>query len=388
MIIWFSYIIPVLIALGLFVFSTKKPIWWEYLILLLFPIIIIASVSKISETNQTRAKEYWGGYVQTATYTEPWNEWISKTCETCTGSGKDRSCTSYDCSYCDEHGPSWDIDATIDAPAGGKEDYDYVVSKFGPAKFVDLDRNSGCSFPKNGNKYVATFDGSVNKLVPIFSRRNYENRIQAAPTLFSYREVDTSTSMVVNYPDDPGLYHSSILGASFENKAKASEKLSWYNGLYGSSKQVHAWLIVYRNKPQSIGQEQEAYWKGGGKNELIVTIGLPSVGDSIEWCYIFSWTPKKETIFQLRDSIISIGHLNDTNIVNAIGNIGIKHFVRKHFRDFKYIQIQPSGTSIWIAYILIILFSVGYSLFVTLRDRTNPDRFASIRNRISPRFYR
>lgn len=378
MIIWFALVFPLLAALVLLVFFRERVLWWLYLVLFGVPALLIPIISACSESAQTRASEYWGGYVTEATYTEPWNEWISQTCTRCTATDKDGRCTStetYDCSYCSDHGPSWHVASTVGS-MGGQDLYERVKRHFRNERFVNLGRSSDCPFPRNGNAYEVTFPADSAHLFPVFSGRHYENRVQAAPTLFSFPAVDPAKVPVFQYPEDEdGPDHSSLLTRiGFPHQARADSLLSWYNGRYGDSKQVHAWLLVFQGGSIELGHAQEAYWKGGGKNELVTTVGIDKEAN-ILWCYVFSWSPKKDVSVLLRDSILSMKTFDGAVVAEAIGQLGVRHFVRKHFKDFSYIQIEPTAGAIIGTFISVFVFSVGFVLFCIFNPQDSPHSY-------------
>lgn len=366
MVVWLSYLIPILCASALAIFFNKRMAWWEYLVLLVVPAAVILIVSESSKNSQISAREYWGGYVTSAEYTEPWNEWIDRTCTRCVATDTAGRCTqeeTYDCSYCDDHGPSWTVETTI-GTFHGEDRYNIAVPRIGKAKFVDMDRSSTCPDPVNGNKYKAVFNGDSARLVPVFRTKTYENRVQAAPTLFSYREIDNSKrELYYHVTDDDEFAHQSVLSTyDFPRRADASRILRWYNARYGELFQVHAWLLVYKNKPASFGPDQEAYWKGGGKNEITAVVGLNN-DNTVQWCHVFSWTPNKIPLIEIRDSILRMRTFDGKAAAELIGARGVRGFVRKHFVDFKYISVQPTQAATVGIFVFVLLFSVAWGVF-------------------------
>ena len=365
--IWFAFLIPVMVLLIAALFIGRKMHWWEPIILCAISIGLSASGAALSESSQTRANEFLGGWVKSAEYYEPWNEWIDKTCyhHVCTGSGKDETCTDYpyDCSYCSEHAESYDYETSVGSGfLDGEDVWNTAQYKFGK-HFVNLFRNSECSFPRNGNKWVAKWNGDSSSMIPYFIKHSYENRVQAAPTLFSFPVIDPQKIKVFSYPTDDGINNTSILTEiRLPNQEKANDLLNHYNGKYGSTKQCHAYLIVFKNRPPEAGRNQEAYWKGAGKNELVTTIGIDNYGN-INWAYIFSWSKDKLPSVIIRDSIMNMKTIDAYKVAQLIGEQGVKKFTRRHFREFAYISVQPSNTSIIIIYVLTALMSIGWVVF-------------------------
>lgn len=365
MIIWLSLIFPLAGLVWLVVRHGFTAGALPGGVLLLVSALLVLAAGSLSESAQTRATEYWGGYATSATYTEPWNEYIHQICwdEHCSGTGKNRSCysTPRDCSYCREHDAEWDVSTTLGSYSG-HEDWSRAVAAFGmKPKLVPLGRNSQCSFPRNGNAYRVQYPGDSAHLLPVFDSRIYENRPQAAPTLFSFPAVDTSRYPVFEYPNgsDAGFEHSTLLTRiRFPRQSRTSDILAWYNGRFGAARQVHAWLLVFNGGTVETGMAQQAFWKGGGKNELITTVGIDRTG-TILWCYVFSWSPSKTSEIQLRDAIVGMKSFDGPAVADSIGRIGVKSFVRKHFREFSYIHVQPSATSAVVTSVIVFLLALG-----------------------------
>lgn len=369
MFIWFAFIVPLLVLLGALAIKGRKLLWWEPLLLCAVGFIASAVGGSLSKASQTKANEFLGGWVTSAEHVEPWNEWVTKTCsrENCSGTGKDRSCTTetYDCSECEEHGDSYGFETTVgsgffsDAPSV----WNAASATFG-AKFVDLNRHSTCMFPKNGNKWEAEWNGDSITMLPYFRKHSYENRVQAAPTLFSFTEIDPKKTKVFDYPEQDGIEQSSILTeAQLPNHSRADDLLNYYNGKYGASKQCHAYLVVFKNKGPDAGRNQEAYWKGGGKNEIVTTVGVDN-GGNILWAYVFSWSKEKMPNIVIRDSLMRMKTLDAYKVVDLIGQEGIKKFQRRHFKDFDYISVQPSTTAIVLTYIFMLIASIGWLVYM------------------------
>jgi len=401
MAIWFAFLIPILTLLTTLAFFGRRINWWEPLALGAISFAVSTIGAFTSESNQTRATEFYGGWVTSAEHIEPWNEWVSKTCsyETCSGTGNNRSCTThhYDCSYCDEHGDSYDYETTVGSGFFNTEEvWNNASVSFGK-RFVNLNRHSTCSNPRNGNKWVSNWNGDSAKMIPFFAKHSYENRVQAAPTLFSFENIDPVKTKVFEYPKEEGLDNISILTETqLPNQSKGNDLLNYYNGKYGAMKQCHAYLIVFKNRGPDAGRNQESYWKGGGKNELVTTVGIDNSG-KILWAYVFSWSKDKMANIVIRDSLMRMPTFDAAQVVQLIGQEGVKKFKRREFKDFDYISVQPSNTAIVIVYILILLMSIGWVVFKKVEmdadgtgtglffDRLNPaHRIVRNRNRKAP----
>jgi hypothetical protein len=108
-----------------------------------------------------------------------------------------------------------------------------------------------------------------------------------------------------------------------------------------------------------ISLEQEKYWKGGNKNEFIVTIGVDD-SMNIAWVKPFSWTMKKELFPQVRDEIYSFKKFNDVQIANYLGKNVPRMWQRRQFKEFSYIDVEESESAFWWCYGTVFVLSVGW----------------------------
>ena len=111
---------------------------------------------------------------------------------------------------------------------------------------------------------------------------------------------------------------------------------------------------------------QEAYWKGGNKNEFILCVGTS--GNKIKWTKVISWTEVETLKVAVEQDVLRMDTLNIMSLVDYIGKTVPEKFVRKQFSDFNYLKIEPSMTSIWITLAITIIISVGIGVFVVMND--------------------
>src|ERR1035437_5140640 len=106
--LWFILIIPVITIIVLYSVASfrKKIAIWEPLVLLGVTSLLIGMMVWISDISQTHDTERYLDYVVSVEHHDYWNQWISKTCESCTTDSKgNEHCHTYDCSYLEEHSP-------------------------------------------------------------------------------------------------------------------------------------------------------------------------------------------------------------------------------------------------------------------------------------------
>jgi hypothetical protein len=111
---------------------------------------------------------------------------------------------------------------------------------------------------------------------------------------------------------------------------------------------------------------QEAYWKGGNKNELVICIGLSSQDSRVLWVSPFSWTPNRQLLVDLRRDIMEVNNY-DPNQIYSVVNSKMDSFERKHFKEFSYLTVEPPT---WVL-ILFLSLSAIFTAFVSWWAITN-----------------
>ena len=144
------------------------------------------------------------------------------------------------------------------------------------------------------------------------------------------------------------------------NDHLASNQLMKWNAKLGSFKQVHMLICIYKNKSIDAAYYQESYFGGGNKNEVILCIGLRD--DKIDWCKVISWTEQDKFKVDLEHDIVNM-EFNLMEIVDYFAIQVQKRFIRKEFKDFEYINIQPSNRTVIIAFFITFILTIGLSIF-------------------------
>ena len=380
-IIWFAMAIPVLVSVILYFFFNHKVVWWEFLLPFTVSIIVILVAKLLMGFAGTRDTEYWGSIVEDARYYEAWDEYIHQTCTRTYACGTDANgntqyCTeTYDCSYVEYHSEYWEINTTSGERFNISESYyNILVRQFGmKPQFQDMHRDYHYN---DGDMYWVKWDGSKEDAEPMFSKHTYKNKVQASDDVFNFPDVDTSEiSMygLYQYPEFNGSAsnnYPSILGYS-DNDAQA--ELHYWNGLLGPRAQCRIWILVYDYPTNQAGLTQEALWKGGNKNELVVTIGIDT-DSTVIWCYPFTWSEVQVLPVNIRTFVEAQGKLNLMDVVNYVGTESKDKFVRKEFEDFEYLEVQPPTWTVVTSFIFVLLFNLGVSWFVIANHVTETPR--------------
>ena len=378
MLIYGAMIIPLVTAVVLLLFFQHRTKWWEIGIPLVISLALCAGFKMLAEHSATRDTEYWGSWVTSSHYYEPWNEYIHKTCSTTTCSGgKNSTCTTsyYDCSYVQSHSARWTVqDSGKVAHRINQTSYKHFVKLFGMSpQFVDMHRSY---HSKDGDQYRIFWPETKDTLEPLVTLHTYENRVQAAKTVFSFVDVSDEQAQAQGlfaYPKISLFNTPSVLGNCGASADQANKGLRYHNAVLGREKQLRMWLLCFQGGDLARGHLQEAYWTGGNKNEVVVTVGLSEAGDVL-WNHPFSWADDQTPIIEIRDFIAAQGKFDPVSAVEFMAPTLQKSFVRKHFADFSYLTVEPPTWAIIMTWVITLLVNIGLSFWVVHNEFAEDSR--------------
>lgn len=374
MLIYFCLIIP-LIAVAVLAWKYHSRMsWWEYLVVFGVPALCIGTAKIVSTMSQTSDTEIWNSYLTKATYYEDWDEWIHKTCyHTCYEECRDseghtyqcnpHDCNPYDCSYREYHPEYWEaFDNLGNSFYVDKIRFERLCATWANKSFQDMNRRY---YTDDGDAYNTVFTGELKDVIPRTIQFTYENRVKCSRSLFNFEDVDSADIKdygLYDYPKVSEFDHNPILGW---NDPAASLRLQQYNALLGSKKQVYMLILVYKDKPVQAALYQEGYWKGGNKNEFILCIGVRS--NKIDWAKVISWTEVDELKIGVEKKVVSMD-MNLMSIVDYMTGEVNRKFIRKQFKDFSYITVEPTITALWVTFLITIVVTVGLSVYCVLNQ--------------------
>lgn len=375
MIIYLLFIIPIASIAFLLIKYRQQLTWWEVAIQLGVATILIISSKLITEKINITDTEYWGSSVLQAEYYEAWNEWIVQTCTREVPCGSDSkgntlyTTETYDCSYCLEHPAHWQVIVSDCSKKGrevsiSEELYHRIVNKFGNQQFQDLGRHY---YTRDGDAYFTTWDYSFKRHHFIATEHLYDNKVQVAKSVFNFPSVSEDEIKqfgLFEYPkinDDHDL--PTILGPRVKYINWAERKFKYLNGTLGPKKQIRVWVLLFDNQPRQAGLMQEALWKRGNKNELVICIGLDK-SHKRQWSYVFSWTEKEAIIVNTRNFIDNQKYLDLAALSDFLYKEINRNWVRKNFNDFNYLTIEPPLWAVIIASLVQLIFNILFGRWI------------------------
>lgn len=344
--IWLILLIPAFVTVFL-VHRGKAP-WHMYLVPLpVSALLILASKAGI-ERSQTTDTEWWTGWVVKATWDEHWTERQEVT----TTDSKGNTTTSV---YFVYHPDIYQVhDSNGLAFYCSAKEYDGLCSKFGNSTTQRGWHMNQVSWGDGRHMHTTYDDKRKETFTPYTSTHWYENRVQAAHSVFKFPKVDSKK--LWNYPSSIGFYCPSVLGNAWGDK-----ELTEMNARIGRKKQCRVWLLVFDDEPLQTGYDQEAYWQGGNKNEVVICVGRGK--DGLEWVYCFSWTPRKELLLEIQDKVMLTRKLDIPALVQWLEPTLEEKFERKRFREFSYLSVEPPTWAIISVFIAITILNTGYIVY-------------------------
>jgi hypothetical protein len=342
--------IPSAIAATMWV-MTKRIVWWEWLIstALAFAVCGIVHVSVIK--GMTSDVETWSGQIQKAVHYPRWvEEYQEAVYKTVTktrtvGFGKnrrtetytDREFSHYETKHRTHH-EYWEATANF----GVKNEryrisqsfYNEIKSKWGGDSCLQTVKGRRPGF-YSGDRNDYVLSRKTDYIYPTVATYTFENRIKAAPSVFSFPKVPEKAN-VYSYPKNNNWRSSNrLLGSS----SGAISILSWdrMNSRLGPFKKVNVILIGFGDGDSGIARLQEAKWIGGKKNDLVLCYGGPN--DNPTWSHVFGWT-EKEVVKRNLETILLKNPI-DEKIVSKIEDEINKNYQIKEWKKFDYISIEP-----------------------------------------------
>lgn len=368
MIIWLAIVIPLLIIPILYWKFQYQIRWWELLLLIGTPILLTTIAKYTIEYAQVADTEFWGGWAVKAEYYQDWDEMVPCCHPKYRTDSKgnlvfDGYQHAYDVAY---HPEYWQVVDSNSLIVGiTKQNYKRLVMQFGNEQFIDLHR---AFYSKDGDKYVATWQGNRETLEPITTKHSYVNKVKVSNSIFNFPLIDPKRVNPFEYPHiDADAHQSCILGDAGPQIKEGENNLQYWNAILGTTKECKIFLLCFKNKPMQAAMDQESYWKRGNKNELIVCIGIDDQYD-IQWSYVFSWTEIDILKVEVKNLVIDQKHLDLPVLVEKIGPLVQEKWVRKHFRDFNYLTIDPPTWAIVMVFVLTLIVNVGLSVWVVKND--------------------
>ncbi len=371
-------------------FMAKRIVAWEWLTTAGVAFAIAGICQYASVAGMLADTETWSGQITKVQFTPAWVEYyeyaVYRT-ETRHGTrtvsdGKGGTTTEsytyteqvfdhwepttrrHDPEWCkgDGFGRSWSINAS---------EYAALINLFGKQNSVKGDRSTWehKSRLQSGDPLDYVGENIKGWIQPVTLTRSWENRVKAAPSVFSFPPVPPAIK-VFDYPTNADPFTSERLLGTAQHTLTA---LSWdqMNARLGPTKKVNVVAVGFGPSDSSIAEHQRAKWVGGKKNDLVLCYGGV---DQLHptWVKVFGWSDSDVCKHQLQT--ILLDHPINNQIIPLIEAQVREGYTIKNWRDFDYLRVEPPTSAyVWFFAVLLVVQG-GLWTFFMLNEETKRDQ--------------
>lgn len=385
------YLIPFVAAILLLIAFNKKMVWWEYLILIVPTIGITIGIRAIMVECNASDTEYLGTYITKITHYEDWDEMVTVHHTRQVPCGKDSNGnTRYRTEHYTTRERRYHPDKYTYILAGdkdnswsehwmSKEEYDLVHKRLGSKDvFRDMHRDY---HRIDGDAYDTYYDNTVEHMYDVTVTHSYRNKIKADQSHTIFKHIDYTPEEakelgLYEYPSIKNWDQNPIIGRTVP--IAAQRQIKYLNAKLGKPYQFRTYILFFEDKDLEISELQKAYWQNGNKNEFIVCLGTQN--DSVVWCNPFSWCDEPKLELLTRQYFIDNPKVDIEAYGKWLYNMVPGNWVRKEFSDFNYITIGLHNWQYIVLTIVMVLMTVGLSIFLVKNPWSYENRLESTGN--------
>lgn len=346
--------IPIIIFFFLWL-NNKKFELWELVVLVVFNLLFAFLFNYFACKSVLADTETWSGKVVEATFQPEWVEYYQEAIYRTVSSGTGKNITTrivfshWETRY-RTHSERFYVEDTFNREIDiDKNRYGKIVSLFGGNKPLKGKRRTGEHNSRlhsgDENDHVA-YCG--DKIYPVTIKKDWENRVKASPSLFSYPLVNSG----FKYPLNQNVFESDRLVGN-ANKFIDIKEWDKINAILGMKKGVNLIAVGFINKDISEAFNQEAKWIGGKKNDLVICFNTSN--NKINWVKVFGWS-EADLVKRNIESLVLLKGFNLEKLVEIVS----KDYTKKDWKKFDYLEVEIKVSNyIWFA-ILTSIFSVTW----------------------------
>jgi len=382
---WFAIVWPILSIVILYRYFSRQTVWWELILPIVFALGTIALSKFVIEKINVSDTEYIDSKIVSAEHHEPWVEKVP--CSHAITNDKGQVVRYQHPFDTVTHPRKYIVRCKHGACRTDGNYYEYMKNMWNNQTTRTPFRMNALT---NGDIHTTVWDEDFNKLESATFTNNYENKVQSSKSIFNFYPIDEGDKekySLFEYPQYGRICMKSILGYKGENHEECQKLLSKHNAILGDMRQLRVWFLIYYEQPLAAGQVQETFWKGGNRNEMVITIGL-NYQNQIQWVYPFSWAKEETPKIAIRDFIASQEYLDlKTAIKYTVDKVAEEITVRD-FSEFDYLETAISGWQIFFIHFLTILVCVGIGVWVVKNGidyQPNPGKYSLTGELLKPR---
>jgi len=274
-----------------------------------------------------------------------WNDYTDSHCtkyhtrrvpdgETCTGTGKDRTCrTNYKTQY--NYYYDWErryyAHSDIDTFEIKRVDDQGVNT---PPRFAQIEIGDPVTMQQSFTNYIRGASASL-----FLDEPQGDDVVVAYPKVHDYYKANRV--IVQGVPFDSGVWRDWNEDLMKVNTAVAKTGANV--------------IVVITNSNPSFADMLARAWESHNINDVVVTIGTD--GSNVKWADVNSWSKNKMVEIEIRDGILDAGTLDHVAIDAIIENAVADHFELQSMDEFEYLaaEIIPPTPVLYLAWIFLLL---------------------------------
>lgn len=353
-----------LVTGGILFLKSRNFSWQEWLIVSLVGFGIAGLFHLAVNSSMTSDTETWSGEITSAVFYPKWieeyQERHSKTYYT--GSGENRK-SHTKVWYTTEHrthSEHWTAFTSLDVSHSiSEEEFNHIRSKF---KDLTVSTPFKPGFD-GGDRNIYTSYNKTGYVFPVTTKRTFENRVKASPSLFRFPEVPENIP-VFCYPNNGDWRRSDRL-VGIACKKFSIREFDVLNAELGPKKKVNVIIVGYpKGTTNQDAEWLKSKWMGGKKNDLVICYGGDNNGKA-EWASVFGWT--EEELVKKNLETLFINNVVGDNLLPEIRTEIIKNYTIKDWSKFDYLSVEPP---VWVyyLYLVIIILMEGALIFFFLQN--------------------
>lgn len=332
------------VATGIAWIKMHSIVWWEWLVGVAIGFITVFGMMAAVEAGMTSDTETWSGRVIHAEYEPRWESVHQRAVYTTDSKGS--STFSHYETYYKNEGPHWRVETTLGTFHIDKHKYEDLKHKFGDEKKVRGHRPDYNSGPKHDFQTV-----NVNDFMqPITDTKHWENRVKAAPSVFSYPKIPEGEGFP--YPENEDRFTSNRL----IGRANLLNQLEFdrMNARLGPVKKVNVIAVGFpQDADSSLAQRLEAKWIGGKKNDLVLCFGGGTSAQKASWSYVFGWT-EEELVKRNLETLLINNEINP-DLLPKIEKEIKKNYIIKDWDKFDYLTVEIPLWGYFVTLVILII---------------------------------
>jgi hypothetical protein len=375
--------IPIGIGLALYV-KNKNITWQEWIIGSVAALLTAGIFQYIAISGMTADVETWSGEITATSRYGAWTERYRQSHTRTVGSGKNQRTETYYTTEYDYHPEHWTVTRSFgngheDTKSVDEDTYKEIFANFG-SQINETETQGAHHFggtKSSGDNRIYITYNNTSYDYPVTKQVSFENRVKAAPSLFSFPKVPTNITVFEWPKNEDWMSSGRLLGTAAERIPIRT--LDLMNTRIGFRKKVNVIIVGFdKNAPNDYGHWQEAAWIGGKKNDLVLCF-KEGEGKLAASSYVFGWTESEYCKKNLQTLLIT--HPINKDIIPLIEKEIVTSYKVKDWSKFDYITVEPPRWS-YIVYIFVIFGTqTGLYVYFHRNEYTQTNREYNYRNR-------